>query len=149
MNCKLRKAQFTRNMSRNKFLRFGKSHWEEDRKMRNYVVKIRKVSLKTISRSIHDDVIKYFPRYWPFVRGLHWVPVNSLHKDQWRGALMFSLICVWIYGWVNNGGACELRRNGAYYAVTLLLDKTGKRNSGMLSHLLWVTISTAMVSILY
>ena len=43
----------------------------------------------------HDDVIKwkYFPRYWPFVRGIHRWPVNSLHKGQWRGALMFSLIC--------------------------------------------------------
>ena len=42
----LRKAQFARNMSRNKFRRFGKSHWEENRKIRNYVVKIRKMSLK-------------------------------------------------------------------------------------------------------
>ena len=27
----------------------------------------------------HDDVIKWehFPRYWPFVRGIHWSPVNS------------------------------------------------------------------------
>ena len=46
----------------------------------------------------HDDVIKWkhFPRYWPFVRGIHRSPVNSPHKGQWRGALMFSLICVWI-----------------------------------------------------
>ena len=43
----------------------------------------------------HEDVIKWklFQRYWPFVRGIHWSPVNSPHKDQWRGALMFSLIC--------------------------------------------------------
>ena len=43
----------------------------------------------------HDDVIKWkhFPRYWPFVMGIHRSPVNSSHKDQWRGALMFSLIC--------------------------------------------------------
>ena len=27
-------------------------------------------------------------------------PVNSPHKGQWRGALMFSLVCVWINGWV-------------------------------------------------
>ena len=48
--------------------------------------------------SVHDDVItwKHFPRYWPFVRGIHQSPVNSPHKGQWRGALMFSLICVWI-----------------------------------------------------
>ena len=43
----------------------------------------------------HDDVIKWkhYPRYWPFVRGIHRSPVNSPHKGQWRGALMFSLIC--------------------------------------------------------
>ena len=43
----------------------------------------------------HDDVIKWkhFPRYWPFVRGIHRSPVNSPHKGQWRGALMISLIC--------------------------------------------------------
>ena len=51
----------------------------------------------------HDDVIKWkhFPRYWPFVRGIHRSPVNFPHKGQWRGALVFSLICVWINGWVN------------------------------------------------
>ena len=27
------------------------------------------------------------------------VPVNSPHKGQWRGALMFSLICLWTWGW--------------------------------------------------
>ena len=34
----------------------------------------------------HDDVIKWklFPRYWPFVRGIHRSPVNSPHKGQWR-----------------------------------------------------------------
>ena len=34
---------------------------------------------------------KHFPRYGPFVRGSHRSPVNSPHKGQWRGALMFSL----------------------------------------------------------
>ena len=52
----------------------------------------------------HDDVIKwkYFPRYWPFVRGIPRSPVNSPHKGQWRGGLIFSFICAWINGWVNN-----------------------------------------------
>ena len=55
----------------------------------------------------HDDVIKWkhFPRYWPFVRGIHRSPLNSPHKGQWRGALIFSLICAWINDWVNNRGA--------------------------------------------
>ena len=39
----------------------------------------------------HADVIKWkhFPRYWPFVRGIHRSPVNSPHKGQWRGVLIF------------------------------------------------------------
>ena len=43
----------------------------------------------------HGDVIKWkhFSRYWPFVRGIHRSPVNSPHKGQGRGALLFSLIC--------------------------------------------------------
>ena len=42
----------------------------------------------------HDDVIKWkhFPRYWPFVRGIHRSPVNSLRKGMWRRDLVFSLI---------------------------------------------------------
>ena len=48
----------------------------------------------------HDDVIKWkhFPRYWPFVRGIHRSPVVSPHKGQWHGALIFSLICAWTVG---------------------------------------------------
>ena len=47
----------------------------------------------------HDDVIKWkhFPCYWPFVRGIRRSPVNSPHKGQWHGALMFSLICARLY----------------------------------------------------
>ena len=49
----------------------------------------------------HDDVIKWkhFSRYWPFVRGYHQSPVNSPNKGQWRGTLMFPLICAWINVW--------------------------------------------------
>ena len=43
--------------------------------------------------------------------------VNSLHKGQWCGALMFSLIYVWINGWVNNGEAGDLRCHRAHYSV--------------------------------
>ena len=38
-----------------------------------------------------DDVIKWkhFPHYWPFVQGIQRSSVNSPHKGQWRGALIF------------------------------------------------------------
>ena len=70
----------------------------------------------------HDDVIKWkhFPRYWPFVRGIHRSPVNSPHKGQWRGALMSSLICVWINGWVNDREAGDLRRYRGHYDVIVM-----------------------------
>ena len=70
----------------------------------------------------HDDAIqwKHFPRYWPFVRGIPRSPVNSPHKGQWRGALMFSLICARINSWVNNGEAGDLRRNRAHYDVVVM-----------------------------
>ena len=60
---------------------------------------------------LHDDVIKWklFPRYWPFVRGIHRSPVNSPHKGQWRGTLMFSLIRAWAYDWTNNWHSGDLR----------------------------------------
>ena len=71
-----------------------------------------------------DDVIKwkYFPRYWPFVRGINRSPVNSLHKGQWRRALMFSFICVWINGWVNSREADDLKRHRAHNDVTVMLS---------------------------
>ena len=71
---------------------------------------------------MHDDVIKreHFPRYFPFMLGIHRSPVNSPHKGQWRGALMFSMICAWINGWVNNCEAGDLRRLWAHHDVTVL-----------------------------
>ena len=50
-----------------------------------------------------------------------WSPVNSPHKGQWRGALMFSLICTRINGWANNGEAGHLRRYRTNYDVTVML----------------------------
>ena len=63
---------------------------------------------------------KHFRRYWPFVWGVHRSPVNSPHKGQWCGALMFSLTCTRINGWVNNGEAGDLRRHRARYDVTVM-----------------------------
>ena len=58
---------------------------------------------------------KQLPRYCPFMRGIHRPPVNSPYKGQWRGALMFSSICAWTTGRVNNRDAGDLRRHRAQY----------------------------------
>ena len=69
-------------------------------------------------RIFYDDVIKWKhpPRDWSFVRS----PLNSSHKGQWRGASMFSLICVGINAWVNNREAGDLRRHRAHYDVIVM-----------------------------
>ena len=72
--------------------------------------------------ALHDDVIKWkhFPRHWPVVRGIHRSPVHSPHKGQRCGALILSLICAWINGWVNNREAGDLRRHRTHYNVTVM-----------------------------
>ena len=72
--------------------------------------------------SLHGDVIKWkhVLRYWSFVRGIHRSPVNSSYKGQWCGALVFTLICDWINGWVNNRKAGVLRRRRAHYDVIVM-----------------------------
>ena len=82
------------------------------------------------SNLTHDDVIKWkhFPSYWPFVRGIHRSPLNSPQKGLWRRALMFSLICARINGWVNNGEAGDLKRHRANCDVIVMLSSTRTRS---------------------
>ena len=82
--------------------------------MRETEIHVTKVTYRLMQSNIlHDDVIKWkhFPRYWPFVRGIHRSPVNSPHRVRWRGALMFSSTWAWINGGVNNRDAGDLRRH--------------------------------------
>ena len=85
-------------------------------------VKISSVKRRPFCLGLHDDIIKWknFLRYWPFVRGIHRSPVNSPHMGQWWGALIFSLICVWINSWVNNHEAGDLRCYHAHYDVRVM-----------------------------
>ena len=63
---------------------------------------------------------KKIPRYWPFVRRIHWSPVNSPHKGQWRGTLMFPLICACTNTRANSREAGDLRRHRAHYDVIVM-----------------------------
>ena len=72
------------------------------------------------SVSLSHHQMETFPRYWPSVRGIHRSPGNSLHKGQWRGALILSFICACIKRWVNNREAGDLRRHRSHYDVTVM-----------------------------
>ena len=71
------------------------------------------------SGKVHDDVIIF--RVTGHLCGEFTSPVNSPHKGQWRRTLMFSLISVWINGWVNNREAGDLTRHRGHYDVTVML----------------------------
>ena len=62
--------------------------------------------------------------------------VNSTHKGQCCEALMFSLICAWINGWVNNREAGNLRSHHAHYDVTVMVWRKIQNNT-MLSCSFW------------
>ena len=67
-----------------------------------------------------------------FLWEIHRSPVNSPHKSQWREALLFSLICAWINGWVNTREAGDLRRNRAHYDVTIMNKSLPTRSHSMI-----------------
>ena len=92
----------------------------------------------------HDAVIKWkhFPCYWHFVRGIHRPPVKSPHKGQWRGALIYSLICAWTNSEANNGEADDLRRHCGHYEVIVMpitLRICGRHDisTGIIVHIRW------------
>ena len=87
----------------------------------------------------HDDVIKWkhFPRYWPFVRGIHRSPVNSPHNGQQRGVfgVFFKLRLnqlfskQWRRRWFETPSR-SLRRhcNGSHHPLQLALTASGARH---------------------
>ena len=54
---------------------------------------IQNTQLFVHEKSWWHHQMETFSTYWPFVQDIHQSPVKSRHKGQWRGALMFSLIC--------------------------------------------------------
>ena len=79
----------------------------------------------------HDDIIKWkhLPLYWPFVRRIHRSLVNYPHKGQWHEADMFSLICTWINGGVNNRESGDLRRHRVHYDVTVTIKPVAEKKN--------------------
>ena len=82
-----------------------------------------------LSSTVH--LTSYFSTWWrhqmgilsallPICAGISPVTGEFPHKGQWRGALMFSLICGWINDWVNKREAGDLRRYRAHYYVIVM-----------------------------
>ena len=105
------------------------SFWCQDKISTIHKYKILNSFISRISSTHSLNLYRLWPRdssWWrhqmeTFVRGIHRSPVNSPHKGQWRGALMFTLICARINGWVNNREAGDLRRYRPHYDVIVML----------------------------
>ena len=74
---------------------------------------------------MHDDVIKWkhFPRYWPFVRGIHRTPVHRWiprRKGSDGELWCFLWSAPWINGWEKNCEVGDLRRHRAHYDVIVI-----------------------------
>ena len=76
-------------------------------------------SYKCLQTNMHGDVIKWVTG--PLCRNSPFT--SEFPAGQWRRALMFSLICVWIYHWVNNRETGDLRCNRTHYDVTVMTNR--------------------------
>ena len=86
--------------------------------------------------SVHEQhfCVVYFAitrhRLWITIMATTWldfgvkmkffVHFSVIHLGQWRGALMFSLICAWIKGWVKGREAGDLRRHCSHYDIIVM-----------------------------
>ena len=93
------------------------SHFMEDH---SSPTSIFPVLMMTSSNGNTFRVTGFWAGIHRWLLGIHRSPVNSPHTDQWRGALIFSLICAWTNGWVNNHDAGDFRRHRAHYDVTVM-----------------------------
>ena len=69
--------------------------------------------------------------------GHRWIPLTKAR----RGALIYSFICAWINGWVNNREAGDLRHHRDYYDVIVMVQ------TGMLTHWTTIPVTTTPISV--
>ena len=60
-------------------------------------------------------------------------------------SVMFSLICTWINGWVNNRDAGDFRRHRTHYDVTVMLNNIVWSTKAYTNHWLWEEYTCLML----
>ena len=86
-----------------------------------YVMQLKENSKQHIKHYWCTNIKLLCKIYWKTCAG----PTATFHDDvikwkQWRGALVFSLICAWTNGWANNRDAADLRRSRPHDDVTVM-----------------------------
>ena len=91
-----------------------------------------RLSLKYANRSLststsnQNDIYEKCLFMMTSSNGIIFRVTDPLHRGQWRGDLMFPLICALnkrINGWVNNREAGDLRRHRTHYDAIVMLSK--------------------------
>ena len=100
-----------------------------------------KASLKIMMTSSNGSIFRVTGHLSEKLTGPRRIP----QKGQWRGALMLSLIPVWINGWVNNREAGDLRRYSAHYDVTVMWIISPDGNQ-LMSMVFCLVISVSLVN---
>ena len=67
-------------------------------------------------------------------------PLWGKSTSHWCGALMFSLICAWSYGWANNQDAGDVRRHCAHYDVTVIWPVLASYQSAGNNFVYWILL---------
>ena len=109
-----------RTMDMITYLSSSKSYlWRRHTCVSNQITPLLQHSMMTSS---NGNIFRITGHLYGEFTGRRWIP---LHKGQWCGALMFSLICVWINGWVNNRAAGDLSPFDVIVMPPLRLSQTG------------------------
>ena len=87
----------------------------------------------------HDDVIKWkhFPRYWPFVRGIHRSGDFPAQRPVTRSFDVFFDLRPNIQYWVNNREVGDLRRHRCQYDVNIMTLPMTRNNFEWTSRTRW------------
>ena len=90
-------------------LRFSSGY--QQKTLLHLPTKSRQIEIKLIENVSwrHHQMQYRFPRYWPFVRGIHWLPMNSPHKAS--DAELWYFIC---------SSPEYLKRHCTHYDFTLM-----------------------------
>ena len=110
-------------------------HHQIERKLCCYVIWLKKNFQRKVNGSIakwlfqifhfrHNEGIKWkhFLRSRPFVRGIHWSPVNSLTKASDAELWCFLWPCAWTNGGANTRATSDLRCHLAHYDVNVMAE---------------------------
>ena len=117
------KASIADNVRLNDLLNKQSNCWWFETPQRSCSIIVKQLYAPSITDHVWSwwrHQMETFSALLGFARGIHRSPVDSPHKGQWHGALMFSLMCASTNDRASNGDAGDLRPHGTHHDVTVI-----------------------------